>query len=145
MALIRSISLTRSCLKNDRRGISVLSGTKSRRPRRFQGMLTNVSRAWAGKPPSADEVRKRKAEQPRFGSNPDHATYRQDRVFAVSFQRNVRPCSLLATQLPYPVRVGGITDMAGLATGSARSPMARSGHFVLNKPRMSSSIFASDQ
>ena len=55
-----------------------------------------------------------------------HATYRQDRVFAVSFQRNVRPCSLLASKLPYSVRVGGITDMAGLATGSARSPMARS-------------------
>ena len=29
-----------------------------------------------------------------------HATYRQDRVFAVSFQRNVRPCSLLASKLP---------------------------------------------
>jgi hypothetical protein len=39
-------------------------------------MLTNVSRAWAGKPPSADEVRKRKAEQPRFGSIPTPATAR---------------------------------------------------------------------
>jgi hypothetical protein len=66
--------------ENDRRGISVLSGTKSRRPRRFQGMLTNVSRAWAGKPPSADEVRKRKAEQPRFGSNPDPSSRDADDV-----------------------------------------------------------------
>ena len=37
-----------------------------------------------------------------------HAEYRQNRVFAVSFQRNVRPCSLLASQLPYPVRVGDL-------------------------------------
>src|SRR5882762_1283631 len=43
-------------------------------------MLTNVSRAWAGKPPSADEVRKRKAEQPRFGSNPDPSSRDADDV-----------------------------------------------------------------
>jgi putative ABC transport system substrate-binding protein len=36
--------------------------------------------------------------------------------------------------------VGPVALMAGLAAGSARSPMARSGHFVLNKPRVSSSI-----
>jgi len=35
-------------------------------------MLTNVSRAWAGK--------KRKAEQPRFGSNPDPSSRDADDV-----------------------------------------------------------------
>ena len=43
-------------------------------------MLTNVSRAWAGKPPSADEVRKRKAGQPRFGSHPDSSSRDADDV-----------------------------------------------------------------